>query len=459
MTTESTEPFLTSPTAPPVATLMPLDAPSAIMATPLQDSVLTIASAPPKTEARPSIDLLTGLRGALALWVELHNFVAYFPSSPDLLAAWPLYSGSVAVSMFFSLSGFVLAYNYGHLPFTTRRETTHFLVKRYARLMPIYWVAQLLSCGYEVNAVKHFGWDAWTVLHWLALALGVNTWLPWPRYELSDRPEVRGMSLLDGSLWTIQTELGFYLLFPALLRLMRRSLGVTSIQQLGCDGPQRTDEQLRVLYRLCAVVAVTSTLPTVIAATAPDTLGAFCYLMPWLRLSEFALGMLICCIYLCLVQSGGCQGWRFSPRAFDCLVLVTALAMALGKFVSYPLLGDEIGYLFLINNPGCFSPLLNLILLLGVCSHSPLAPPQSHGLISYVLTRQAMVRMGVLSFAFYVYGMVPYYYSRGIGASLSDSALVACAGAFGLAVLAHEYVEKPAYRWVVRQLDDNTAAS
>ena len=415
-------------------------------------------AAPRKSDARPGIDVLTGLRGALSVWVELHNFVGYFPSPPDLLAAWPLWSGSVAVSMFFSLSGFVLTYNYGHLPFSSRRATTDFMLKRYARLMPMYWIAQLLSCGQEVNAVRQFGWDGWTVLHWLAMAVGVNSWLPWPRYELSVRPGEHGMALLDGSLWTIQTELGFYVLFPFLLRLLRRSLGVSSLEQLGRDGPAQTQEQLRRLYRLCGLAAVTSLLPTAIAAASPDTVGVFCYLMPWLRLSEFVLGMLVCCVYLCWLQSEQCKGLLSSPRAFDCLFLLTALLMVFGKFLWYPLLGDEIGYLFLINNPGCFAPLLNVILLLAVCSCSPLAPQQPHGLVSRPLTLPVMVRMGVLSFAFYVFGLVPYHFSKGIGATLSDSAFVTCAGGLGLAVLAHEYIEKPAYRWAVQRLDDGQPA-
>jgi len=67
--------------------------------------------------------------------------------------------------------------------------------------------------------------DEWTILHWLATATGINTWWPWPIYERSDNPDLRGMArMFNGSLWTMQTELGFYCLLPLLLALLRRVL-------------------------------------------------------------------------------------------------------------------------------------------------------------------------------------------------------------------------------------------
>ena len=419
----------------------------------LLSSTPLLVPATSKLTTRPNIPILTGLRGILSIWVLLHNFSWLESGAPDIVADWPLYSGSIAVSMFFSLSGFVMLYTYGNTSFTSRTAYAHFVIKRASRLLPIYWLSTLCCIGVEMRQVMQHGMDEWTILHWLATLTGTNTWWPWPIYERSDNPELRGMArMFNGSLWTIQTELGFYCLFPLLLALLRRILLLSSdVSTIASADAQRVTRLCR-LKLLCGMMAMTSLLPTLLAASSPDILGVFCYCAPWMRLSEFVLGMLLALVYFYIVQQPRPIVVLYSRYTLDLAVLLIVTFMVFAKFITVPLLGENIGVLFLADNPGCFAPILTFILLLMLLSCSPLAGEQRRGVTSWLLTRPESVTMGELSFAFYVFGMVPYYYAKSIGARVQNSAAVEVCAALGMAVIGHYYVEKPIYQFVSQRL-------
>jgi peptidoglycan/LPS O-acetylase OafA/YrhL len=97
---------------------------------------------------RTEIDALTGLRGVAALWV----FFFHVANMSDGLnsAAHPALAllgaaGFLGVDVFFVLSGFVLAYNYGsHDLHCHPRLYRQFLSKRLARIYPVHVAALIL---------------------------------------------------------------------------------------------------------------------------------------------------------------------------------------------------------------------------------------------------------------------------------------------------------------------------
>jgi peptidoglycan/LPS O-acetylase OafA/YrhL len=137
------------------------------------------------------------------VWILLHNSAR--EGDPDILAAWMVLSGSTAVSAFFCLSGFIMVYNYGSHAFDSRTCYLSFLGKRYARLMPLYWLSQLLAVGAVVQTARSEGVNEWSVMHYIATVLGINTWLPWPNIPANGGIR-RGTVIFNAALWTIQTE-------------------------------------------------------------------------------------------------------------------------------------------------------------------------------------------------------------------------------------------------------------
>lgn len=116
--------------------------------------------------------------------------------------AWglPLWDqADTAVSFFFVLSGFILAYVY-----STRgvRRAFVFYVARVARILPVYWIALLLIASYELYKSR---------LDLIELTLSIpllQAW--WPGYS----------QVLNTPGWSLSVEFFFYLCFPFLLRLM-----------------------------------------------------------------------------------------------------------------------------------------------------------------------------------------------------------------------------------------------
>jgi peptidoglycan/LPS O-acetylase OafA/YrhL len=152
---------------------------------------------------------LTSIRGIAAWWVVLFHLRL-------LLAAWLpdaairlLGQGNLAVDLFFILSGFVIALNYGDHLAGDWRATGDFLFRRFARIYPLHL---LILAGFAAYAGA-------------AILFGSATWHDQnPGYFLASLFLVQNWGFF-GALewnvpaWSISTEAMAYLLFPILLRL------------------------------------------------------------------------------------------------------------------------------------------------------------------------------------------------------------------------------------------------
>jgi peptidoglycan/LPS O-acetylase OafA/YrhL len=112
----------------------------------------------------PKIPALTGLRGALAVWVVLFHITSGFAHRGiplETLMSAPLlhllFSGSVAVDGFFILSGFVMAYVHGR-DFDSGgwlRQAARFWALRLARIYPVHLAVML---AYFAGHAYGFAW-------------------------------------------------------------------------------------------------------------------------------------------------------------------------------------------------------------------------------------------------------------------------------------------------------------
>ena len=157
------------------------------------------------------IKALTSLRGLAAMMVVMQHFSA----TAQRHAAVPIPSlvphGYMAVDLFFTLSGFIMAYTY-HADFARHgvRAMPDFLVKRAARILPLNttmvvvivlagMLSRMLSGNNIFSASNHVLFDAACNIFLLqGFGIGMN---------------------LNGPSWSICTEFAAYLLFPVLLAL------------------------------------------------------------------------------------------------------------------------------------------------------------------------------------------------------------------------------------------------
>ncbi|HKO08050.1 MAG TPA: acyltransferase family protein, partial [Alphaproteobacteria bacterium] len=92
--------------------------------------------------AKPPIASLTGLRGIAALFVVINHYsvwcAAYDPATTNGYIAWLFDTSEVGMTLFFTLSGFVITYNYYDFGWgrTPIGSLLRFIYYRISRLYP-----------------------------------------------------------------------------------------------------------------------------------------------------------------------------------------------------------------------------------------------------------------------------------------------------------------------------------
>jgi peptidoglycan/LPS O-acetylase OafA/YrhL len=149
------------------------------------------------------LDTLTALRFFAAAMIVIHHSVGLFGLNKK---NYPSFALDQAVSFFYVLSGFILAYVYPKLE--TWPEIRSFWRARIARVWPalsvsLFFVLWLLSLP----------WDYKTGL---ANLLMVNAWIPFKSYFFS----------YNQVSWSISTEFFFYLAFPLLIHRWEKTWAI-----------------------------------------------------------------------------------------------------------------------------------------------------------------------------------------------------------------------------------------
>ena len=136
---------------------------------------------------------LTFPRFILALIVVVVHFGLQLPFAQDNFFSGVFHHGAIAVSFFFFLSGFVLAYNYSQV-----KSARNFFWKRLIRLYPLYLLTffiVLVSVYYLQGNIPEF-------IYAVANGLGLQSWIP--GYALQ----------VNFPSWSLSVEFFFYATFP-----------------------------------------------------------------------------------------------------------------------------------------------------------------------------------------------------------------------------------------------------
>jgi peptidoglycan/LPS O-acetylase OafA/YrhL len=169
-----------------------------------------MASAPdPRT---PELLPLTAIRGLAAWWVVLFHLRFLLAPWIPAAALAVLARGNLAVDLFFILSGFVMALNYGERIATGGAPAYRdFLFRRFARIYPLHLLILLGFAAYALAAAglgtARLGDQSWG--YFAQSLLLVQNW------------GFAGEARWNVPAWSISTEALAYLLFPLLLVLLR----------------------------------------------------------------------------------------------------------------------------------------------------------------------------------------------------------------------------------------------
>ena len=165
----------------------------------------------------PNIKALTGVR-ILAAWLVFfcHFSIGILPFS----IRHTLAQGYIGVTLFFVLSGYLIAYRYAGTIWTFSMYR-RYMQRRFARIYPLYFIVFLLSLpmfAYFGKAM-HFGGS---FLLWIIMQLTfLKTFFPRLAYS----------GVMQS--WTLGVEIVFYLLAPALIYLIKKPFGVLLVVLTG----------------------------------------------------------------------------------------------------------------------------------------------------------------------------------------------------------------------------------
>ena len=154
--------------------------------------------------AQKRLQGLTGLRFFAAAWVFAYHFLVLTVDGAPWWVQRAQNAGHAAVSLFFVLSGFVLAYNYAEPLADGRVSRARFFRLRLARVWPLYALVALA----EVPLALHAGVGGARIGGpRSADVVGLQAWIPTITF-VGNTPG-----------WSVSVELFFYLAFPWLLAL------------------------------------------------------------------------------------------------------------------------------------------------------------------------------------------------------------------------------------------------
>lgn len=334
---------------------------------------------------------LTGIRALAALHVFLFHTTLTFPVVAALPGGALLSSGVVGVTVFFILSGVVMAISQLRTLHGTLADSRSFWMARAARILPTYYIAVIVMLVLWPLLLAHptplqFGIVAFTSLTFL------QTWIP-------------GYTFLGhAQAWSLQVEVVFYALFP-LLALWTAKLNTRRLLDLA---------GIVVTVSICIAILHQFGLPWILP-----------YANPLFRLPEFLLGLILGRVFL--AQPTPEARWGLISISTWTVLLIVLLTLGRG-----------------VETVPTLNPILLPLISLGLYSlaRAPLQSP-----ISRLFGNRVMVHLGEISYAFYLWhGAAILLVEKALRLTGWTGVLVALVLAVSFSELSHRFIERPIMR-------------
>jgi len=302
------------------------------------------------------LEALTGLRFVAASLIMAHH-ISYL-GVPQLH-----FRTGQGVSIFFVLSGFILAYV--HPTMDGWRQGGRFLVNRFARIWPAHAVTLLAAIVVLNQPVTNYTWTNLLLLH---------SWVPSSDYYFSHNQVS----------WSVSTELGFYLMFPLLIYKWRS----TYIWKIA----------LTVVLAV-AIIRTTDYLQLGRYSLEPKVTGhGLIYINPATRLLEFVVGIASCSAYRWLAPRMPSKGMIFSYLEIASVGLFVVAAVGKPEQWLYPI--TSTGFREWLAGSSCLPAAAAMIIVFAF----------GRGDISTVLKTKVFIFLGEISYSLYLCHMIVFQY-------------------------------------------------
>ncbi|WP_412474756.1 acyltransferase family protein [Rhizobium sp. WW22] len=341
------------------------------------------------------LDALTSLRFFAAGAVVIFHGKAIF-GMPSFLANLSL---TQAVSFFFVLSGFILAY--GQKSLETPEEIFRFYVGRVARIWPAHVVSALVA----IIIILHQG----AAISPFAAAMNLlllQSWVPDPGVFFS----------LNGVSWSLSDEIFFYILFPFIVLAART----------------------QTLKWLLGSAIATALMIGAVSFASDHMLRLWgASISPLTRLSEFVLGIAASQVF---GRVRGVALGQLNATILEIAALISViLAMRLGNYDLLLRVGiPDAQALWFANTGGGFAFAFAITVL-----------ALQQGAISRLLQARVLVYLGEISFALYLTHQLVF--RTGIWSGSTADLIIYWAATILAAMGLHHFVERPFQRIIMRR--------
>ncbi|MEM6812486.1 MAG: acyltransferase [Pseudomonadota bacterium] len=336
-----------------------------------------------------------------ALWVLLFHANIHFGQLEPLSFINPILNeGVLGMTVFFILSGFVLAMCYSS--FKEKGTAQSFYLARVIRLYPVYLVMGVVTFPtIFMTAEGYLFYEYYTVI-WIAMIIGIfllaiQAWAP----------ALFSVWNFGGS-WSLSVEAFFYATFPKLRDYLTKL----------------SKENLIIIIFACIIIMFTI-LSLLIAQEGENSQQVIFYVLPVFRYPEFILGAVV--FILCVE--------RKSYRELLTKLSIPAFIIGLILIYTIELPGYlDFGFLFALPIAMIFVKTLELK--------------------ASEFTSKIFNYLGHISYCLYLvqFGTAPYLISVLGDASLLESWLAFIAMTFIAANLLHFLIEVPAHSFLKKKL-------
>lgn len=351
---------------------------------------------------------LTGLRFIAALYVFIFHIHIRWPVTTNNFVGNIIGQGAVGMSLFFILSGFVLAYRYAGQTFTV----SEYLKNRFARIYPVYVVAALLTLPwFGVDIIGSSMIDVFKSIFKTVVIVASNIFLvqAWfPQFFSYWN---------DGGSWSISVEAFCYLMLPFILPYL-------------LNAPK---DKLLLTIAICWLWA---TLPGVSATLFDGQANPVFYSMPIFRLPEFLVGV---CSFL-LIR----RGFIYRHGVLAQIVVILGFLFYLG--VVGARMSIYVGHNWIV---------------VPVVAFMIFSLSNNKGGISFILSSRVFVWLGKISYCFYSFQallilLLIKYHDRLVAAipALSNNVVLMVASFFVLVAISavgYNFIEEPARKFIKRK--------
>ena len=355
-----------------------------------------------KTMQAQRIDSLTSLRFIAAALVVIFHSKGMFGG----FSFAPHFSLTQAVSMFYVLSGFILAHT--HKNISSSKELGMFYISRISRIWPLH-----LACSLAVIAIiHHYSGQISATTTALNFSL-LQAWIPDQTIYFS----------LNGVAWSLSDEVFFYALFPLLILNIKKTWQI----------------------KLAASFTLTALMLFAFRDSERNLMLWSAYISPLTRLSEFMLGIAAYQIHLRIKHI------EIKPHFAATVIEALAIALAgaamwvgdLTFFSSLPLAINKSVSIWFANCGGAIA-FAFLILTFSL----------ERGLISKALRIRPLVYLGEISFALYmvhqiVLRLMDMYPQLTSGLPFAAAISLYYASSIICAAAAHHLIETPSRKLIV----------